>query len=363
MATNKNQHFVPKCYLKAFSTENTGLAINLFNIDHARFIVNAPLKHQCSGDYFYGEDLRLERAFQTLEGGYSTLLKEILKPGYVLTDEHRSFLLEFWLIQHLRTEAASMRAVEMAEKISIEAGIDAQEYRLGIKEAVQHSMEIAIDQLPAVQDMKICLLRNRTSEPFVTSDDPAISTNLWYLESEKTKGDSFGVGAAGAIFLLPLTPNILCVAYDGDVYSIPHNNGWVDTKRKLDVQALNQHQFLNCNANVYTHDKEYSESIRVQYEKVRHLRPLAKHLVHYAVFAGSKGGSSEFRVIDRSKAPEHDRALIHFQSVRPKPSAWPAVIRRRNNGAVFTNGTGLGYVRRLYCDANRNQGFRKVRPW
>ncbi|MCF6263399.1 MAG: DUF4238 domain-containing protein [Xanthomonadales bacterium] len=51
MATNKNQHFVPRCYLKAFSKDGEGLAINLFNIGRKRLIQNAPLKHQCSKNH------------------------------------------------------------------------------------------------------------------------------------------------------------------------------------------------------------------------------------------------------------------------------------------------------------------------
>lgn len=68
MASNKNQHFVPRCYLRPFTINCNNKAINLFNIDKQKFIKNAPVKHQCSRDYFYGEDLIIEKALQPIEG-------------------------------------------------------------------------------------------------------------------------------------------------------------------------------------------------------------------------------------------------------------------------------------------------------
>lgn len=70
MATNKNQHFVPRCYLKVFTGKGENLAINLLNLDRQRCIVAAPVKNQCSGDYLYGQDEALENAIRAAEGGY-----------------------------------------------------------------------------------------------------------------------------------------------------------------------------------------------------------------------------------------------------------------------------------------------------
>ena len=70
MATNKNQHFVPRCYLKTFTNNGENRAINLLNLDRQRAIPAAPVKNQCSGDYFYGQDNLLETAIRAVEGGY-----------------------------------------------------------------------------------------------------------------------------------------------------------------------------------------------------------------------------------------------------------------------------------------------------
>jgi hypothetical protein len=54
------------------------LAIHLFNIDRSLFVAKAPVKNQCSRDYFYGEDELLEQALQATEGAYARGLSEIL---------------------------------------------------------------------------------------------------------------------------------------------------------------------------------------------------------------------------------------------------------------------------------------------
>jgi hypothetical protein len=55
MASNKNQHFVPRCYLRAFTCNGENRMINLFNIDRRVCIEGAPVKHQCSGAISMGK--------------------------------------------------------------------------------------------------------------------------------------------------------------------------------------------------------------------------------------------------------------------------------------------------------------------
>ena len=95
MATNKNQHYVPRCHFKPFTKDEEGLSINLFNLDQRRLIRNAPVKNQCSGDYFYGQDAELEQLIQNLEGGYGEIRKAVHETRYRLSDDHREALRDF----------------------------------------------------------------------------------------------------------------------------------------------------------------------------------------------------------------------------------------------------------------------------
>lgn len=345
MATNKNQHFVPRCYLRPFTVNTDGLAINLYNIDRQKLIPNAPVKNQCSGNYFYGQDDLLEKAIQMIEGEYAGLLQRVCKPSYVLTDNDKNTFRMFWLFQHLRTESAAKTAVAMSNNMAEVIGLTGSYFRIQIKEAVMVAIRAFAENMHILDDLKVCLIKNKTNIPFITSDDPAVLTNKWWLTDNRTKGRSFGLTSAGNIFLLPITPKLLCIGYDGDVYSIPHKAGTIDIRDEKDIASFNQHQLLNCRANLFVHDVAYSEYINNTYLKFANLRPATKHLFNYAVLDGFDGTHKRYRVVNSKDSEEHTEAIIHTQTIHPVPSSWPRQITLRNKGKVYTNGSGLGYVR------------------
>ena len=347
MASNKNQHFVPRCYLKPFTKNQEGAAINVFNLDRERFIADAPVKSQCSRDYFYGKDELLEKAIQAVEGAFGAVLRSLQAPRSELTALHKTVLRRFWLLQHVRTEAASRRSVEMAAESDKAAAVEAFAYRNGIREAVHLAMRIYADMMNAIDDLKICLVRNRSPVPFVTSDDPAVLTNRWYLEDRRANGRSFGLQSSGALALLPLTPDILCIAYDGDVYSIPHKFGWTEIRSVADVRAFNQHQYLNCFANIYVHDLAHSDEVRAAFKAATSRRLESRHAVHIAILDELRGDYSRYRIVPPGEALDRE-ALIHSEVLFPKPTAWPALLRWRPGGSVYTNGTGIKYVRKAW---------------
>lgn len=360
MATNKNQHFVPRCYLRQFAMEQSDRAINLYNIDRKKLIQNAPLKHQCSGDYFYGKNLHLENAIQAVESAYAKAVKHILLPGYILTDEHRQFLKIFWLLQHLRTEAASRRSVEMSEAMRKVVPTDTEPFRLEIKEAVQIAMRTFANSMDIVSDLKVCLIRNKTAIPFVTSDDPAVLTNRWHLHNARKLGRTFGLQSAGDVMLLPISPRVLCVAYDGDVHSISHSGGWSELKLESDADAFNQHQYLNCRANLFVKDATHGPAIHDGYLRVAELRRLQHHRVNYAVRERTVGDHTSYVVVDFETALQHGDALMHIQSIRPTPVNGPRLLSWRSGASVYTNGTGAGYVRCKFTERPTRNPFKRI---
>lgn len=359
MASNKNQHFVARCYLRPFTLDEAGLAINLYNLDRRRFVQGAPVKHQCSGNYFYGKDPLLEQAMQITEGAYARVLREIREPGYRLAVGHRTLLKTFWLIQHLRTEAASRRSVEMADAVRSTLDPSNVSFRLEIRDAVQMAMKAVAESMRLVADLKVCLVRNRSDTPFVTSDDPAILANRWHLQSAKAKGRSFGFTASGDLLLLPLTPSVLFVAYDNDVYSIPQKTGWIEIRRDSDADAFNQHQILNCRANIFIKDRIHSALIHEACMRLSPLRPETRHRINYAVFDRREAGFSRYRVVDAAYPRGNEEAIIHMQTVNADPATWPSIISWRHRGAVFSNETGVGYVRRAFSHQANTRPFRK----
>lgn len=308
---------------------------------------------------FYGNDPLLERAIQEIEGAYGAALSEMLRSRYTLTEAHRRLLRRFWLLQHLRTEAASRRAVEMMNVTRSAVGLDASSFRLEIREAVRMAMKTFAESMHVVDDLKVCLVRNRTSVPFVASDDPAVLTNRWYVERVNTGVLSFGLFSAGDILLLPLSPRMLCLGYDGDVYNVPHENGVTEVRRTGDIEALNEHQFLNCRANIFVQDSVHSPLVHESFLRAAPSRPAERHVVRYAVLDSHDGEFARYRVINPADAGEHKEALIHTQVVHVRPTGWPRLISWRSNGFAFTNGTGVGFVRRASTDRESIPPFRK----
>jgi hypothetical protein len=201
MADNKNQHFVPRVHLRPFTVNGEGLAINLFNLDRMKAIPNAPVRNQCSGDYFYGQNKLLENAINFIEDPYGPIVRH-LSDGGAVGSAVKVVLKRFIYLQYLRTEAASLKASEMALALQDVPGSDlpVPTVKEASKEAVQAAMLNYKDTMRIVDDLTLCIARNRSDLPFFTSDDPAILTNRLHIQRPRKGRPSFGVKTAGAIF-------------------------------------------------------------------------------------------------------------------------------------------------------------------
>lgn len=361
MTTNKNQHFVPRCYLRPFTLDEKGLAISLINIDRKKLIVNAPVKNQCSRDYFYGTDVRLESAIQSIEASYSGALRDLMRDK-TFSHENQEIFRIFWLFQHLRTEAAATRAVEMAEATRNMADLPPEEFSLGIKEAVQMACRMFGEVMHVIDDLKFCVVKNKSKIPFIASDNPAVLTNMWHLGSKRLAAQSFGLGSAGMLAMLPLSPRYLLLGYDGDVYTVQKDRGVVEIKTARDAVAFNRHQFLHCVANVYIHDASLSEILIGNYCDIEGLRPPERYVIHYAQLAGVDGEGMRYVAVPREERDNAKEAIMHTQAIHPDPKIWPSKLKIRLDGAVYTNGTGLGYVRRSGTQGSAGPEFRRERP-
>lgn len=365
MATNKNQHFVPRCYLRQFTIEAGNKAINLYNIERDSFIENAPVKNQCSGSYFYGQDALLEDIIQMHEQDYANALREIIEPGYELSEEHRAMLLRFWLLQHLRTEAASRRSVELSDGMTNMLELEGTEldFKMEIRDAVQMGMRHFLEIKHVVDDLGICLMRNGSNVPFITSDDPAVLTNRWHLMEPAREAQSFGLSNAGALLILPISPTILCLGYDRDMYSLDSRKGWISINKDSDVEALNQHQHLNCRVNLFVREPVHFESIRAAHLALSKFRPAFRHRINYAALDKEVNGARRFVSVDIKDAKPDQDGLVHAQAVHATPTAWPRQLRWRVGAHYYSNGTGHGFVRQWAIPPDTRRPFEKVRAF
>lgn len=363
MADNKNQHFVPRVHLRPFTVDGAGLAINLFNLDQMKAIPNAPVKNQCSGDYFYGQNPKLESAINFIENPYGPIVRHLSENGAVGSPVE-IILKRFIYLQYVRTEAASRKASEMVLALHDVPGSDlpVPTVREASKEAVQAAMLQYKDSMRIVDDLTLCIIRNRTDVPFVTSDDPAVLTNRLHIQRPKIGGASFSVKTAGTVLVLPLSPALCAILYDGAVYSSGHRAHLIDVDRPKDVEALNAHQFLGCWANIYFREWEDRERISTQAALVKPGRPETRHTVTRAVLEKTTEWGEYYAVKEPTDIRNGEKVLVHVASNHPIPTAWPSFLRFRPNGRAYSNNTGAGLTRRWCLEQGFvcGDGYRKV---
>ncbi|OCQ97684.1 hypothetical protein BCD64_06185 [Nostoc sp. MBR 210] len=268
MPENKNQHFVPRFYLKNFSLQSQRERIRVFNISSCKFINSANLYDQASKNYFYGRDLKIENALKPLETESAKIINSIIdKQTLPQADSREHQMLLMFIITLLgRTVYAAEMIDEVVEKYketvtSIDANALLESERnidLTLTDAVQESLRIAVLYFPLVRDICWKLIINETEQPFITSDHPVALYNQ-FLEPRKTYGSNVGLASKGLQIFLPLSPKFTLNLFDKDVYRVgTRNKPCVSTDLPADITALNLLQLINANKNIYFNE-DYSE--------------------------------------------------------------------------------------------------------
>ncbi|WP_409457259.1 DUF4238 domain-containing protein [Rhizobium sp.] len=364
MAFNKNQHFVPRVHLNPFTVDAKGDAINLYNLARGMVVHDAPAKNQCSRDYFYGEDPKLEDAIQTLEGAYGQCLRALIENQSSLSKLQDAIFRRFTYFQYLRTESAAKAIVSFVTEIATTKGSDIEipPIRESIRHAVLGAMRYFSDTMRLVDDLELCIVRNETGTPFVTSDNPAVLTNKWHLYNARTKHLSYGMPNAGVILILPLTPKLLAIFYDRDIYSIKCSDRTLILRQESDALACNQLQVINCRCNLYFGDLAGETAATQAVESALKSRPSSPFSIARLIPTGECETHTYYQIVENPDIREHENVLVHVQSARPCPPLWPSFLQYRSRKSALYSGSRLGYWREYSTNYVPNTAqWRKVR--
>ena len=250
----RKQHYVPRFYLKYFGIEPEYNTIGIWNIRRKLFIPKGKLKNQAYKDFFYGKDGLLEDALSLLETEVSRVTRKIISdlklPKTKSID--RISLYTFLIFQASRTEAAVQdleftidRLTQLAFKNDRRVKDFLPYLRIGLQNPAAMQLNITAKFAPLIFDLNLKLFINKTRHEFVTSDNPVVSYNQ-LVEYLRWPGSGTGWGMMGLQIFFPLTPRLMLVLYDSDVYRV----GKFYSRRAIisnaaDINRLNGLQFIS----------------------------------------------------------------------------------------------------------------------
>jgi len=346
VSDNKNQHFVPKVLFKPFTKNCEGKSVCLLNLQTRSATELASVRGQCSKNFFYGNNPKLENAIRYMEGCYGILREKIVRHDLHFGERDlHAILKRFILFQSLRTNAALRRSkMAITESPFGEAlGKDSIPENIDI---ISLMMQGFIDVMGILDDLRIVLIENFTRRDFIMSDNPSIITNRWHLQRQGMS--NFGLGSAGAMAFLPISPRIVAMLYDDGVYSVARSGLWIKTSKERDVLAVNEHQFLQCDKTVYFSSWDEVELIRQDLDHALQNRPRESErseLVTAALESEDEWGK-RYVVVPDSARQVGGECLVHMKSVNPCPHRWPSFMQFRRDAKFIDTGTGAGFLRR-----------------
>lgn len=260
----KNQHYIPKFYLRNFSYKMNKKQIGIYNLRTRFFFQTASLRNQGSKTFFYGEDGVVEDNLSAIETKLAFLINNIISSGELPRhgSEEHSVLLVFIALTHLRNPAIfkyleesrlkmkdHFRSMTLENDVDDYFPIDTKERNVSLAFSPLHSI------IKVISDLKYKLLRNNTSTPFLSSDFPIIKYNQ-FLEKKRWPLSKTGYGIIGVQIFIPLNPKLMLVFYDSAVYKIGSNKKNIYEIMDIeDIDSLNELQILNCLETIYFNEE------------------------------------------------------------------------------------------------------------
>lgn len=379
MTEKKNQHFVPKMYLKLFANADRR-SIGVFNLKRGCFIPVGSISDQASKNWFYDRDGQIENVLGIFETRAAALIAQILAadrlpPRYGPDLYH---LLTFIALQRERTEAAVselnertdryMKAVLRHDPRSQHLVDALDSVIISRNDAVAESLFLAHVGTPLLLDLACKLIVNTSGCAFFISDAPIILHNPLF---EGSGAPATGYANVGLQVIVPLGPWRALLFYDDVAYRV--GNGASNTVRLVNpahAALINDLQWESAEHNLYVSPATPPDLLHSAHERWCLRRPSRRIVLHDMVL---RDDSQQKRVrIGVGRAPSTVRLNLPFVKTRlDPPGVWdqasePPVRDPEWAHYVTTLADMLGdeqitykeFVRRTFM-APRSRGYRR----
>lgn len=263
MPQNKNQHYIPQFYLRKFSLD--GRSISIFNLNRPENVISkASIKGQCSKNYLYGKNEKLEKIIQNFEQEGCEIIRHIEKKLKI--DEEQKFkILRYISFQYSRTPSSAEALSEFKDAMineivnipglhgTDEAAEIIKSNQKDFSDLLWENISIGAKTFSALIDLDFIVLNNCTKIEFVTSDVALWLHNIWTQDYKGAAG-SLGYASKGLIIFFPLNPNLAILFYDSDIYNISRRKikrKTIDLNLENDIKNLNNIFFEASKSSIY----------------------------------------------------------------------------------------------------------------
>ena len=279
MQRKKDQHYVPKFYLKNFSKNKKSLG--MLRRSGFRVVEYASINQIAYRDYMYGKDGFLEEWLSKCERKWSQVIRyfflgddsECANPS-----EYYQLLLHFVIISLARTAkvADSYRLLfdnfkKMFDETEASGGalaFNREEFFADYDIPNNLPIDVANNLLNILSDLKPLTIINESGRGFITSDNPVTLYNPLY--ARRNYRVNYGLGSGGIVIFLPLSPTICFRLYDLEVYdekSVDGSNIIIRSKNQINelnrLFTKNAYEAIYWGANV---DVDYARRIGKEFQ-------------------------------------------------------------------------------------------------
>lgn len=290
MVEQKNQHYVPQHYLRAWATDEKLNVLPLSSGETFR----ETTRSVCSRNYFYGNPPTVETELANLDGHHANPVRELRRGDELtdLSDQYVKLLLSFITTQRSRTKATKedIRGGEKFLRDAVKDDMEADRYRdritwtsdLNEKEKEDtlvdatllgthhHIITLGIFGYIGIGDLQGVMLCNVTDREFIISDTPVVFDNPRYKPEYGTV--PAGLGNRGLQIFCPISPNRVLFLYDPQVYRFdPNSKKQVLIKSPDVVDELNLLQFHNAE-NIVMFDSSTEDYIQNLHDRIDEAR-------------------------------------------------------------------------------------------
>ena len=251
-----NQHYVPRFYMKPFSTvinEGTNKEksfLSFYQFKNKILRDNVPITSICSEDYFYDEDGHVESKLAEKETIWAKIIRKI-NDGEEVSGSDINTIREFAIYQIIRTKAMLMHIQEMAAIIlgdslsNQHSELDKNVIQEMVGEKVkseitpEFGLTIIKDLMPVVCDLDMVIIENKTAIPLITSDVPVIVTNPLGIRRA-------GLGDVGEVIFFPVSQWKLVMFYDNRFYGRIQKEVFDEET----IHIINKYQYISADERI-----------------------------------------------------------------------------------------------------------------